>query len=40
VTGAASQDAREAALAAGASEFLAKPFAAATLSDRVRDLAG
>ena len=40
VTGVGSEDAREAALAAGAADFLAKPFTAAALSDRVRDLAG
>ena len=39
VTGYASKEARVAALEAGAADFLSKPFAAATLSERVRSLA-
>jgi two-component system, NtrC family, response regulator PilR len=39
VTGFASVEARAAALEAGAIDFFSKPFAAASLSARVRDLA-
>jgi two-component system response regulator PilR (NtrC family) len=39
VTGFSSKEARAAALEAGAADFLAKPFVAATLSARVRGLA-
>jgi DNA-binding NtrC family response regulator len=40
VTGFATAEVRQAARAAGAAEFFAKPFAAAALAARVRELAG
>lgn len=40
VSGFASRHAREAAFAAGAADFFAKPFEAAALAARIRELAG
>jgi two-component system, NtrC family, response regulator PilR len=39
VSGFSSRDAREAARAAGATEFIAKPFEAAALAARIREIA-